>query len=436
MNLTTRLGDRSEPVRVGVIGAGIFGSQLVHAVEATRGMETAALADVETAKARTTLLRAGVDEADLATPSGPADVAEVVAAGARAVVGDGTALVDADGAVDVVVEATGDPDAAARHCFRALVSGTDVVNATAETDAVCGPLLAALADRSGATYSLAYGDQPALMAGLREWAGAAGLEVVAVGKSSSEPERYGTPEDAVERYDVPSFGEGIDPDPRMYNSFTDGTKAAVETVAAANALGFDVDEGGVNKPTAGRSELPATFRPASEGGVLSRAPVVDAVTPTDGEFSVFVVTRAASGQLREYYRQRRNVTATEDGAYQAFVRPHHFAPETTASVASVALDGRPTGAPRAHRAEVVAAAKRDLTPGEEIDGPGGYTVYGVAVDADAAAEANRVPFELLAGAEVTRPIDRDEFVTADDVAVPESFLGHLRAVQEGAAGPA
>ncbi|MFB6304740.1 MAG: SAF domain-containing protein [Haloferacaceae archaeon] len=432
MNLTTRLRERPDPIRVGVVGAGIFGSQLVHAVESTTGMETSVLADVETEKASTTLRRAGVPEEDVAAPSDAAGVDAALAAGNRAVVADGTTLVDAD--VDVVVEATGNPVAGARHCYRALLAGTDVVNATVETDAVCGPLLADLADRNGATYSLAYGDQPALMVDLYEWAGAAGFEVIAVGKSGSEPERYGTPEDAVERYDIPSFGEGIDPDPRMYNTFTDGTKAAVETVAAANALDFAVDEGGVNKPTAALPDLPATFRRASEGGVLARTPVVDAVTPTDGEFSVFVVTRTTSGQLRDYYRQRRNVVTTDDGAYQAFVRPHHFAPETTVSVASVALDGEPTGAPRAHRAEVVAAAKRDLAPGDEIDGPGGYTIYGVAVDADVAAAEGYVPFELLAGAEVTRPLERDEYVTADHVAVPETFLSHLRAVQDGVRG--
>jgi predicted homoserine dehydrogenase-like protein len=429
MNLTTKLREREEPIRVGVVGAGIFGSQLIHAVESTVGMETSVIADLETEKAHTTFRRAGVDS--VVTAATADDVRDVVDSDARAVVDDGAALGDAG--VDVVVEATGNPNVAARNAYRTLGAGTHFVNATVEADSVCGPLLADLAERAGVTYSLASGDQPGQMVALAEWAGAAGFEAVAVGKATSDHDHYGSPEDAIERYGIPeTFGEGIDPDPTMYNSFTDGTKAAVETVATANCLGLTVDEGGVNCPAAALSDLPDLFRPASEGGALSRTPVVEEVRPPDDDptFSVFVVTRTESSQLRDYYAQRRNVVSSDDGAYQVFYRPHHFATETTVSVASAVLDGEPTGVPTHHAAEVVAAAKRDLDPGEEIDGPGGETVYGQAIDADAAAEADYVPFELLDGAEMRRPVERDEYITYDDVAVPDSFLGHLRAIQD------
>jgi predicted homoserine dehydrogenase-like protein len=393
-------------------------------------METAAIADLETDKAHTTFRRAGVDASEVAAATTPAEVADAVASGARAVVDDGATLADAG--VDVVVDATGDPNVAARNAYRTLLAGTHFVNASVEADSVCGPLFADLADRNGVTYTLASGDQPGQMVALREWAGAAGFEVLAVGKATTEHDHYGTPEDAVERYGIPSFGEGIDPDPVMYNSFTDGTKAAVETVTTANALGFTVDEGGVNCPAASLSDLPDLFRPEADGGTLSRTPVVEEVRPPDDDptFSVFAVTRTDSPQLRDYYAQRRNVVASDDGAVQVFYRPHHVATETTVSVASAVLDGEPTGAPVAHSAEVVAAAKRDLAPGDEIDGPGGYTIYGRAVDADVAADAGYVPLELLAGAEVVRPVARDECVTAAHVEVPDSFLGHLRAVQD------
>lgn len=432
MNLTTKLRAREEPIRVGVVGAGIFGSQLVHAVEATEGMETSAIADLETEKAYTTFRRTGVDENHVVTATTADDVREALDSNARAVVDDGAELADAG--LDVVVDATGNPSVAARNAYRTLLAGTHFVNASVEADSVCGPLFSRLADRSGVTYSLASGDQPGQMVALAEWAGAAGFEVVAVGKATTDHDHYGTPEDAIERYGIPeTFGEGIDPDPTMYNSFTDGTKAAVETVATANSLEFTVDEGGVNCPAAPLADLPDLFRPESEGGVLSRTPVVEEVRPpeSDPTFSVFVVTHTESSQLRDYYAQRRNVVSSDDGAYQVFYRPHHFATETTVSVASAVIDGEPTGTPRAHATEVVAAAKTDLAPGDEIDGPGGYTIYGDALDADVAAENGYVPFELLAGAEVLEPIAQDEYVTADAVAVPDSFLGHLRGIQDG-----
>ena len=431
MNLASKLRRLDEPVRVACIGAGIFGSQVVHAIEAAPGLETAVLADVAVEKAATTYRRAGVeDPVERVDDAEGADAA--LAAGRRALADDGRVAVEAD--VDVVLEATGDPTAAAVHVESALRRGVDVVNVSVEADTVCGLRFAALAREHDAVYSLAYGDQPAQVVELCEWAGAVGLEVVAAGKSSRKLEPYGGPEDAIERHGaIASFGEGLDPNPRMYNTFLDGTKAAVETVAAANATGLDIDAGGVTKPTVPVADLAETFRPADEGGVLTRTGVVDAVTPEDARFSVFVVTRTRSDQLADYFAQRPQVSSSADGRYQAFVRPHHFASETALSLAAVALLGEPTGAPVRHGAEVVARAKRDLAPGNVLDGGGGTTVYGAAVDAAEAAEAGWAPFELLEGATVVEPLAKDERVTHDHVDLDEDTALHrLRTEQDGA----
>ena len=186
----------------------------------------------------------------------------------------------------------------------------------------------------------------------------------------------------------------------------------------------------MHRPKVSLAEIPETFRPAADGGVLGSDGVIDSVTPTDASFSVFVVTRTRSEQLQQYYSLRPSVTTFGDGEYQVFYAPSHFAPETTISISSAALLGEPTGVPREHRAEVVAAAKRDLQPGDVIDGGGGYTVYGLAEDADRAAEAGCVPFELLNGAEVVDPVAKDELVTYDHVAVDtDQVIYHLRKLQ-------
>ncbi len=430
MNLATKLRRLEEPIRVGCIGVGIFGSQVVHAIEAAPGMETSVIADLAVGKAETTFRRAGAgDRVERAADADAANAA--LADGARVVAEDGAVAVEAD--VDVVVEATGDPNAAARFGHAALSGGRHFVNVSVEADTVCGMRLAELAAANDAVYTLAYGDQPAQIVELCEWAGAAGFEVVAAGKSSRPLDHYGTPDDAIERHGhIASFGEGLDPDPVIYNTFLDGTKAAVETVAGANAVGLTIDDDGVHKPTVPLAELPEVFRPEAEGGVLSRTGVADAVTPEDARFSVFVVTRTDSDQLADYFAGRPHVNSSADGRYQAFVRPYHFASETTVSIASAALLGEPTGVPVDHGTEVVGAAKRDLEPGDVIDGGGGYTVYGQAENADRAAETGCVPFELLAGAEVTAPIARDERVTEDRVEVDTGgFLYRLREEQDG-----
>jgi predicted homoserine dehydrogenase-like protein len=126
------------------------------------------------------------------------------------------------------------------------------------------------------------------------------------------------------------------------------------------------------------------------------------------------------------------VVTSEDGRYQFFHRPHHFAAETTVSIARAALSNEHTGASQGHTAEVIAAAKRDLEPGDRIDGGGGATVYGVAEDAGRAAENAYVPFELLRGAEVVEPIRVDEYVTREQVELETGgFLHSLREMQDG-----
>lgn len=430
MNLSTKLAGRDQPISVGFIGVGIFGSQVVHATAATVGMQPVAIADIDTRKAETTFRRIGVPESTVVDAQTLDAVDEALDGGKRVVTDDGSVLVGSD--IDVIVDATGNPNVAAEMGFRSLMAGHHFVNVSVEADTVCGRLLAAIADRNGVTYTLASGDQPGQMVALCEWSESAGFEVIAAGKASREGEPYGTPEDSIERHGhIASFGEGLDPDPKIYNTFLDGTKTAVESVAAANALNLTIDTRGMHHPSTALADIPNRFRPIEDGGVLESTGVIDTVTIDSGRMSVFVVTKTESEQLQQYYDQRPNVITSDCGQYQLFPRPYHFAPETTVSIASAAIDGEPTGVPRSHRAEVIAAAKRDLDTGDTIDGGGGYTVYGVAADADRAAADGAVPFELLEGASVTAPIERDGIITWEDVDVDTAQpLYHLRQLQE------
>ncbi len=431
MNLATNLRELDEPIRIGMIGSGIFGSQLIHTIEATSGMETSVVAEIDEEKATDTLIRAGVAESAIELVDDTSEINATFGTDRRAVTRNSDALIDAD--VDIVVEATGNPNVAALHGFKTLLSGTHLLNVSIEADTVCGPLLAALAEKNDVVYSLAAGDQPGKIATLAEWAESTGFEIVSAGiVKSGDPDPYGTPDDSIERHGyITSFGKNIDPDPRMYNTFLDGTKLAVESVAAANALGFGIDTTGMHHPTVTTDEIPDTLREESSGGVLGRGGVIDTVTASDRNMTVFVVTKTESEQLQKYYTQRPNVITSDDGSHQLFYSPYHFAPETTRTIASVVLSNEPTGTPIGHHADVVAAAKRDLKPGEEIDGSGGYTIYGVAEDASRANAKGYVPYELLEGAEVRNPIDRDQIITADDVSIDtDQPMYHLRELQE------
>lgn len=433
--LSRKLEARADPVRVGLVGAGMFGSQVVYAAEETPGLRVVALADVDRAKAVETFGRAGVPSGDVATDLAPEEAATAVEAGDRVAFDDGLALVEAG--PDVVVEATGVPGVAARHALAAIARGVDVVNVSVETDTVVGPVLSRLAEQAGVTYSMAYGDQPAKIVELYDWARTNGFEVVAAGRTTQDLDLdpHGTPDDALDRYNwTEPPVDGIDPNPTMINSFIDGTKVAVESCAIANALGLHPDTTGMYVPEVRRADAPGVLCPTADGGLLESSGVIDCLELTDGAVTGFVVTRTENETLQRYLHNRGSVPTSVDGRYQFFHVPFHSAQETVVSVARAAVDGEPTGQVRTQATEVVAAAKRDLAPGDEIDSGGGYTVYGVLADAAAAREEGYVPFELLPGATLDAPVETDAVVRREDVTLDtDSLLYSLRRVQDSGA---
>lgn len=435
LNLPPKLAERSDPIQVGIIGAGFFGSKLATQVERVRGMTTSAIADIDESTARKTFNELGVPEQDVRVIDDEQDLAATLNEVGRAITTDGTLLARSD--VDIVVEATGIPEVGAEHAYEALNSGNDVVMVTVEADTVVGPELQELAERRDAIYSLAYGDQPALIVELCDWAKTVGLDIVAAGKgvASAEEYRYGTPDDVFERMGFEmTFVEGHDLNPQMYNSFLDGTKVAVEMCAVANATGLAPDVSGMHLPTAGIPEIPKKLRPKSDGGVLNQQGIVDTVysLQSDGSmvsqdisYGVFVVTTTPDEGVREYFDEisGSGMYVSNGGKYQVFYRPHHLpGTETTVSIANVTLRGEPTGNPSGRVAEVVGAAKRDLDAGERLDGGGGYTVYGLLVDAERAERRDYVPFELLEGTTLKNDVSRDDVITFDDVNVDEETI--------------
>ena len=259
--------DAGRPVRVALIGAGKFGSMFLSQIPTTPGLEIAVIADLEPDRARAACRTVGWDEARIAG-------VRFVGSGAEAC---------ADPAVEVVVEATGNPAAGIAHARAAIAAGRHVVMVTVEADVLgfLGPLLAEEAIAAGVVYSLAYGDQPALTAELVDWARAAGFRVVAAGKGTKYLPLYHsvTPDDVWDHY-------GMTPDearlgglnPQMFNSFLDGTKSAIEMAAIANACDLRVPTEGLGFPPCGVDDLPHVLRPRDVGRVLEASGMVEVVS--------------------------------------------------------------------------------------------------------------------------------------------------------------
>ena len=427
MNLATLLADRAAsgpPVRMGLIGAGKFGSMILTQIPRIAGLHVVGVADLDAAKARAALARVGWQP----EAYGARSLAQARREGTACVTDDAAALCAAEG-IDVIVEATGHPIAGVRHALAAIDAGKHVVMVNVEADVLCGPLLAARARARGVVYSMAYGDQPALICEQVDWVRACGFELVAAGKGMNfEPKfRYSTPDTVWQHFgwSEEQVARG-DFNPRMYNSFTDGTKAAIEMAAVANATGLDCPDDGLAFPPAGVHDLARVFRPAREGGRLARAGLLDiaASQEPDGRevfnnirYGVFVVFRAPNAYTRDCFAQYGLLT-DPSGWYAALWRPFHLIGlEASVSVLSAALRGEPTGVPRAFRADCAATAKRDLLPGDVLDGEGGFMSWGKAIPAARSLALGALPIGLAHGARLVRPVARDTVITFADVAI-------------------
>jgi predicted homoserine dehydrogenase-like protein len=406
------------PVRIGLVGAGQMGLGFLAQVNRIPGMEVSAVADVLPGRAEAALLRTGrtavADGSDVA-------VLSLAVEEGRAVTVDDAMLLTAL-PLDVIVDASGVPDVGAAVAFAALLAGQDVALLNVECDVTVGLLLSSVAAQCGRVYTVCRGDEPAEAKRLVDFARNLAFEVVCAGKGKNNPlNPYATPDS------LRAEAERKHMNPKMLASFVDGSKAMIEMASLANATGLEVSRRGMYGPPATVPTLHDVFRPASDGGVLDRAGVVDYCTGPVAP-GVFVVARSEEPLVVE----EMAYLGMGDGPYYSFYRPYHLASiEAPLSVAETVLDRMPSLAPESWKAEVVAATKRPLRAGEKLDGIGGSTVYGVIEQAPVAKEQGFLPLGLLDGATLVRDLPVDATITAADVELrPGTAIGALRALQD------
>src|SRR5262245_5160445 len=434
--LLARAADE-KPLAVALIGAGKFGSMFLAQVRRTAGVHVVAVADLSPQRARESLARTGWD----ASRYGARSIDEARRSGTTWVTDDATAAI-ASGAIEIVIEATGNPAAGIKHALACCKHGKHVVMVNVEADCLAGPLLARRAREAGVVYSLAYGDQPALICEMVDWARAAGFEVVAAGKGTKYLPAYhdSTPDTVWGHYGfTPEQVAQGDFNAQMFNSFLDGTKSAIEMAAVSNATGLLPAPDGRAFPPCGVDDLPRVLKPRAEGGQLHHRGQVEVVSSLgrDGKpvardlrWGVYATFAADSEYVKRCFAEYGLVT-DESGNYSATYKPYHLIGlELGVSVASVGLRGEPTGAPTGFRGDVVAVAKRGLKAGETLDGEGGYTVWGKLMPARDSVARGGLPIGLAHGVRLTRAVARGDVVTWRDIALPETEAARLRQEME------
>jgi predicted homoserine dehydrogenase-like protein len=426
MNLHRMLLERAEkkgPIRVGLIGAGKFGTMFLAQVRLTPGMQILGIADLNLERAREACRRTGWPAEQFTAPS----FASALKSGGTHLTDDAMALIAADG-LDVVIEATGVPSAGTRHALAAIAHQRHIVMVCVEADVLVGPLLAKRADEAGVVYSLAYGDQPAIICELVDWARTCGFPLVCAGKGTRYHPSFheSTPETVWQHFGwTAETAAKAGANPKMFNSFIDGTKSGIEMTAVCNATGLVPPPDGLGFPPVPAAEIAKFLKPKTDGGTLAYKGTVEVISslnrdktpvPHHLQMGVYVTYEAPSEYTQRCFNEYW-LLPDETGKYAGLYRPLHLIGlELGVSVASIMLRGEPTGSPTGWQADVVATAKRDLKAGEVLDGEGGYMVWGKIMPTSTSLAKNALPLGL-AHMKLVRSVAKGQVVTWADVEV-------------------
>ncbi|KAJ5706659.1 saf domain-containing protein [Penicillium malachiteum] len=405
-NLSTKLAQleaTGKPIQVGIIGAGKFGSMYISQSHRTTGVRLACIADLSAQRALDALKRTSFPQ-EKYNAEGVLSIEDGIKESKTTIATNAEELIATPG-IDVVLEVTGNPAAGVRHALLCCEYKKHVVMINVEADVLAGPLLTRKAKEAGIIYSMAYGDQPALIAEMVDWARTAGFDVVCAGKGTKHlPEyHYSTPDTVWSHYGFTEeqLASG-DFNPQMFNSFLDGTKTALEMAAVANGCGLSPPTHGLEFPPCGTHDLPNVLKPIPEGvNLRNMAPL-----------------RLAPGPYQRDCFAQYGLKTDNSGRFAAQYKPYHLIGlEIGISIATIMCRWEPTGQCQTFAGDVVATAKRDLKRGDKLDGEGGFMVYGKLMPARNSLAIRGFPIGLAHGIILKEDIKKDQVLTWSDVDV-------------------
>lgn len=411
-----------KPVRIGLIGSGEMGTDIVTRAAKMDGIEVAAISELNACAAHKAVEISHCETGHSRDASTADDINAAIEDGKTAITDNADALLES-GLIDVVIDATGVPAVGAEIGMRAMERGKHLVMMNVEADITIGAYLRREADRLGVIYSLGAGDEPSSCMELIEFVSAMGHRIVCAGKGKNNPLNIDATPDA-----YTEEAESRHMNPRLLVEFVDGSKTAVEMAAIANATGLIPDCDGMHGPAAGPKELAKVLIPKKDGGILSDIGRVDYSIGKGVSPGVFVIAEAEHPRIHERMRDLK----MGEGPYFEFIRPYHLTSlEVPLTCARIVLYGKADMVPLDKPvAEVCAIAKRDLAAGETLDQIGEYTYRAWAMEVSRAQAARALPAGMLTGAVVTAPVRKGELITAKNTKLPDTKLVALRKRQD------
>ena len=418
-----RRQDSGTPIRIGLIGTGEMGTDIIARTAMMDGIEVAAVRNIRPEAAHRAIATAKRSEGLSLDTNSVDKLGAAVERGLVAVASDPAHILES-GLIDIIVDATGIPSVGAEIGLAAMERGKHLVMMNVEADVTIGAYLRSQAERCGVVYTLGAGDEPSSCMELIEFASSMGHKIVCAGKGKNNPLNIdATPDDLAAEAAKRNMNK------RMLAEFVDGSKTMVEMAAIANATGLVPDKPGMHGPAAGPKDLAKVLVPETDGGVLKDIGRVDYSVGAGLAPGVFVIVEAEHPRVRERMKDLK----MGDGPYYAFVRPYHLTSlEVPLTCARAVLYGKADMAPLERpTAEVCAVAKKDLVPGETLDQIGEHCYRAWVMEARAARQARAIPCGLLAGGKTIAPVAKGDLLTLDNASTPpDAKIVALRAKQD------
>lgn len=421
-----QLQKEGNPIKVGLIGAGQMGTDIVSQISCMVGIDVPVVIDLKTEIALNAYKIAGVDKKDIIETSDIDTASKAIKEGKK-IVSTNYKIATRAEPIQVVIDATGSPEMGALISLDCINQKKHIVMLNVECDVTIGPIIRQLAENAGAVYSLAAGDEPAAIIELYRFAKALGFKIVAAGKGKNNPlDIYATPEQWEAR------AKERDMNAKMLVEFVDGSKTIIEMAAVSNATGLVPDIRGMHGPKCNVKDLTSIFCRKDQGGILKKEGIVDYAIG-DINPGVFVIVTTDNPRLKSGLIQRD----MGYGPNYLLLRPYHLCSiETPLTAVQGVIYGESSGHPlKALVSECITVAKKNLKKGEILDSMGGYCyrssieLYGVA------KEENMLPVGLAQGARLKCDVERDQIITWDMVELNEnSVLLQLRRLQDSILG--
>lgn len=360
--------------------------------------------------------------------------------------------------LDIVLEATGSPEAGARHAKIALDAGLHLAMVSKEADSVIGPGLADLGRERDRIVTPVDGDQPSLLIGLITWAQSLGFEIICAGKAS-EYDFVFDPDSGC----LTSNGVAIDaPNLNKYWDMAPGQAQAIvaarskiaevlpqrtvpdfcEMLITANSTGFKPDIPDMHAPILRTAEVPEALRLRAEGGLLHNSGVLEVFhclrKPDEISFAggVFVVVRCHDEPTWELLAGKGHVVSTDRKTALIFLSRHLLGLEAATSIIEAAGLGVSSGAAKPKPVlDLVARATRDFPVGTVLTMGGHHhsidDVMPMLVSAAPLATETPVPFYLMANQTLCRAVKKGDVICYGDVQIDDtSILHQLRTYQD------